>query len=157
MRIQEIGTVHSPFKEPKGVPIQPTAAKDIKGSIEIKDEFKNGLCDLDGFSYIIVLFNFHLSTGYKMKVIPFLDDTPRGLFSTRAPNRPSSIGLSIVRLDKIEGSTLHITGVDIVDGTPVLDIKPYIPKLNPDGDIKIGWLKKASHKFDTKTADDRMI
>lgn len=148
--------MHSPFKERKGTLIQPTAAKDVKGTIEIKKEFKEGLCDLNGFSHIVVLFGFHLSESYKLKVIPFLDDKPRGLFSTRAPNRPSQIGLSIVRLDKIEGSALHITGVDMLDGTPVLDIKPYIPTLNPDEPVRIGWLTDVHKDFNHKKADDRM-
>jgi tRNA-Thr(GGU) m(6)t(6)A37 methyltransferase TsaA len=155
--IQTIGIVHSMFKQQTGTPIQPTAAKEIKGTIEIESKFKDGLCDLDGFSHIVILFGFHLSQDYKLKVTPYLDDRPRGLFSTRAPKRPSQIGMSIVRLDKIEDTTLHITGVDMLNGTPVLDIKPYIPKLNPDGEIKIGWLENAQKQFDHKKADDRMI
>ena len=157
IKIEIIGVVHSPFKEAKGTPIQPTAAKDVKGTIEIKEYFKEGLCDLDGFSHIIVLFGFHASKGHKLKVKPFLDDKYRGLFSTRAPNRPSQIGFSIVCLDRIEGNTLHIRGVDMIDGTPVLDIKPYIPTLNPEGEVRTGWLTKSCHEFDRKKADKRML
>ncbi len=157
MNIEIIGVVHSPFKEPKGTPIQPTAAKDVKGTIEIKSEFAAGLSDLEGFSHIIVLFSFHLSKSYDLKVKPFIDDNLRGVFATRAPKRPSQIGLSIVKLDKIAGSTLHITGVDMLDATPVLDIKPYLPMLNPQGEIKTGWLENISHNFQHKKADDRML
>jgi tRNA-Thr(GGU) m(6)t(6)A37 methyltransferase TsaA len=148
--------VRSPFKEPEGTPIQPTAAKDTTGTIEIAEQFQDGLCDLEGFSHIIILYGFHLSKGHRLKVKPFLDDKLRGVFSTRAPKRPSQIGLSIVRLDKIEGTTLHITGVDMIDGTPVLDIKPYIPELNPKGKIEVGWLTNVCHEFSHKRADGRM-
>ena len=157
MNIEIIGTIHSPFKQLQDMPIQPTAAKNIKGSIEIKPQFIEGLSDLDGFSHIIVLYNFHLSTSCKLKVKPFLDNTPRGVFATRAPKRPTQIGLSIVTLEKIENQTLHISDIDMIDGTPVLDIKPYIPKLNPTGDIKIGWLENVHHKFNHKRSDDRML
>lgn len=157
MNIETIGVVHSPFKQVQGMPIQPTAAKDVKGTIEIKDQLVDGLSDLNGFSHVIVLYNFHLSKGYKLKVKPFLDENLRGVFSTRAPKRPSQIGFSIVALEKIQGSTLYISGVDMVDGTPVLDIKPYLPMLNPDGDIKIGWLENVSQQFKHKKADDRML
>jgi len=157
MNIEIIGTVHSPFRNAQGTPIQPTAAKDAKGTIEIKEQFAEGLSDLDGFSHIVVLFGFHLSKGYKLKVKPFLDENLRGIFSTRAPRRPSQIGLSIVILEKVQGSTLHISGVDMIDGTPVFDIKPYLPMLNPDGDIKIGWLENVSQQFKHKKADDRML
>ncbi|MCK4888183.1 MAG: tRNA (N6-threonylcarbamoyladenosine(37)-N6)-methyltransferase TrmO [Planctomycetes bacterium] len=157
MNIETIGLVHSPFKQVEGVPIQPTAAKDVKGTIEIKQQFAEGLSDLDGFSHIVVLFGFHLSTGCKLKVKPFLDDNLRGVFSTRAPNRPSQIGLSIVTLEKVKGRTLHISGMDMIDGTPILDIKPYLPMLNPNGDIKIGWLENAHRQFEHKKADGRML
>ncbi len=157
MNIETIGLVHSPFKQAQGAPIQPTAAKDAKGTIEIKEQFAEGLSDLDGFSHIVVLFGFHLSKGYKLKVKPFLDKNLRGVFSTRAPKRPNQIGLSIVTLEKVQGPILHISGVDMIDGTPVFDIKPYLPMLNPDGDIKIGWLENVSQQFKHKKADDRML
>lgn len=156
MNIETIGIVHSPFKKPQGTPIQPTAAKDIKGTIEIKEQFAEGLDDLDGFSHIVVIFAFHLSKNYELKVKPFMDENLRGVFATRAPKRPTQIGLSIVTLEKIHGSTLYISGVDMIDGTPVLDIKPYLPMLNPDGDIKVGWLENISQHFQHKKADDRM-
>lgn len=155
MNIQTIGTVHSPHKQQAGTPIQPTAAKDIKGTIEIKDQFAQGLADLDGFSHIVVLFGFHKSNDYSLKVKPYLDDTLRGVFATRAPKRPSQIGISIVKLEKLDGNILHILGVDMLDGSPVLDIKPYLPTLNPEGEIKIGWLEKRYEDFEHKKADER--
>lgn len=152
-----IGFVRSPHKEPKGVPIQPTAAKDITGTIEILEEFAPGLKDLDGFSHIIVLFNFHLSTDYKLVVLPFMDDTPRGVFSTRAPRRPNQIGISTVRLLKVEGNIIHIQGVDMVDGTPILDIKPCVPKLDQPEVERIGWLEKRVQKAEDTKADERFV
>jgi len=140
IKFEPIGIVHSPFTQRQGVPPQPTSAKDVSGTIEIFERFREGVCGLEGFSHVIVLFHFHLSKGYSLKLKPRLDDVGRGVFATRAPHRPNQIGLSIVRLDKIDNGVLHITGVDMVDQTPVLDIKPYTPKLNPTADIRIGWL-----------------
>lgn len=150
-----IGVIHTPFKEPKGVPIQPSGRKGIKGTIELKPEYKDALKDLEGFSRIILIYHLHLSRGYKLHVIPFLDDVERGLFATRAPRRPNPIGLSVVSLQKIVGSTLHISDLDIVDGTPLLDIKPYVPKFERTQDIRIGWLEGKAHRAGDAVADDR--
>ena len=98
-----IGIVHSPFKEPTGTPIQPSAARETPGSVEILPEYREGLQDLEGFSHLILLYYFHLARGFSLKVKPFLDDTERGLFATRAPARPNPIGLSIVRLERVDG------------------------------------------------------
>ncbi len=155
---QPIGIIHTPFPEPKGVPIQPNRGKGIKATIEVYKEFAEGLCDLDGFSHIILLTHLHKSKDYKLKVVPFLDTIERGLFATRAPRRPNPIGLSIVRLVSIEGNILHIEDIDIVDGTPLLDIKPYVRSFDTDTELKLGWLegktgpdtkgKKADGRFD---------
>ena len=153
-----IGIIHSPFKEPAGMPIQPAGAKGIKGTIEIFDEFKEGLIDLDGFSHIVLLFHFHLSKSFKLLIQPFMEDKTRGVFSTRAPRRPNQIGMSIVRLDKIEDNILHISNVDIIDGTPLLDIKPFVPKFDCfdlDENEKVGWLKKRIEKVDKHRSDER--
>ncbi|MCK5125143.1 MAG: tRNA (N6-threonylcarbamoyladenosine(37)-N6)-methyltransferase TrmO [candidate division Zixibacteria bacterium] len=151
-----IGIIHTPYSEPKGVPIQPNRGKDVEATIEIFDEYVEGLADLDGFSHIILLFHLHKSTGYKMKVVPFLDDTVRGLFSTRAPRRPNPIGLSIVRLTSIERNILHIKDIDIVDGTPLLDIKPHVPNFDESENFRIGWLEdKVKRPSARKNADDR--
>ncbi len=137
------------------MPIQPKAAKGVKGTIELFDEFKEGLADLDGFSHIILTYHFHLSEGYSLKVKPFLEDTLRGLFSTRAPRRPNPIGISVVPLNRIDGATLYISNVDIVDGTPLLDIKPYVPEFDRQADIRIGWLTGRSHRAKDTFSDNR--
>lgn len=141
-----IGIIHTPFPEPKGVPIQPSRGKGIKGTIEIFDEFIEGLTDLDGFSHIILLTHLHKSTEFKLRVVPFLDTVERGLFATRAPRRPNPIGLSVVRLISIEKNILHIEDIDIVDGTPLLDIKPYVPSFDIETDFRTGWLDKQTGK-----------
>jgi len=123
-----IGIIHSPFKDIKGMPIQPTGARGIAGTIEIDSKYVNGLKDIEGFSHIILIYHFHLSKGYSLEVIPFMDDRLHGVFSTRAPRRPNPIGISVVRLIKVKGYTLHIEDIDIADGTPLLDIKPYVPE-----------------------------
>ena len=153
-----IGIVHSPFKEPEGVPIQSSAAMDIEGSVEIFPEYKDGLKDLDGFSHIVLLVHFHLSKGYSLIVVPYMDNEPRGVFATHAPRRPNPIGISVVRLVKIEGNLLRIKGMDMVDGTPVLDIKPYVPhfELN-DEDVRIGWMERRVHKLRDTRDDGRFI
>lgn len=151
-----IGIIHTPFPEPKGVPIQPSRGKGIKGTIEVFDEFTEGLADLDGFSHIILLTHLHKSTGYKLKVVPFLDDVERGLFATRAPRRPNPIGLSVVRLMAIEKNILHIEDIDIIDGTPLLDIKPYVPSFDKETKYRSGWLEKRTGKeSENKKADGR--
>ena len=152
---QPIGIIHSPFKEREGIPIQPIGAKGIKGEIEIFPEFTEGLKDLDGFSHIILLFHFHLSTDYKLLVKPFMEDTIRGVFATRAPRRPNQIGMSVVQLDSIENNILHISNIDIVDGTPLLDIKPYVKKIDCVDSEKVGWLEEKTDKFRSKISDDR--
>jgi tRNA-Thr(GGU) m(6)t(6)A37 methyltransferase TsaA len=153
-----IGIIHSPFKEPVGMPIQPAGAKGIKGTIEIFEEFKEGLKDLDGFSHIVLIFHFHLSKSFKLLVHPYMEDKIRGVFATRAPRRPNQIGMSIVRLDKIEDNILHISNVDIIDGTPLLDIKPFVPGFDCfdiNKDSKIGWLKKRVENAEKYKSDER--
>lgn len=118
-------------------------------------EFARGLQDLDGFSHIILIYHFHLSKGYSLTVKPFLDDIPRGVFATRAPKRPNSIGMSVVRLVRVEGSTLYIEDVDIVDSTPLLDIKPYVPEFDFRKAERIGWLTGKAKKAAKTGADER--
>ena len=152
---QPIGIIHSPFEGIEDVPIQPTAAAGICGTVELFAEFAAGLKDLGGFSHIILLYQFHRVTQVKLTVIPFLDREPRGVFATRAPSRPNPIGLSIVRLLGIEGNVLQIENVDIVDGTPLLDIKPYVPEFDHHEVQRTGWLENASENIKEKRSDDR--
>jgi len=152
---QPIGVVHSPFTDLAGMPIQPSRAKGVSGSVEVFPEYAEGLDDLDGFSHIILLYHFHLSRGYRLEVIPFLDPEPRGLFATRAPRRPNPIGLSAVRLNGIEGNILSVSEIDILDGTPVLDIKPYVSEFEERGEVRIGWLEAARKRKRGVMSDDR--
>ena len=119
------------------------------------EDFHSGLKDLDGFSHIILLYYFHRSYGFNLHVVPFMDSEPRGLFATRAPKRPNPIGFSVVQLDKIEDGVLDIRGVDILDGTPLLDIKPYVPEFDAQGETRTGWLEKARKTVSNRKSDDR--
>jgi len=152
---QPIGTIHSPFQNIQGMPIQPAGAKGIAGMIEIKPEYGDGLQDLKGFSHIILIYHFHLSKGYSLKVKPFMDQNLRGVFATRAPKRPNPIGISIVRLVRVEGTILHIEDVDIVNGTPLLDIKPFVPEFDPREGVQIGWLADKAKKVPGMKSDER--
>ena len=135
-----IGVVHSPFKVPQDVPIQSAAAEGVTGYIELSTEYVEGLRDVGGFSHLILIYHCHMAQEYSLLVRPFLDKQLHGVFSTRAPSRPNPIGLSIVRLNKIENTLLHIKDVDIIDGTPLLDIKPFVPEFDERTTAKIGWL-----------------
>ena len=152
---QPMGVIHTPYKKREGMPIQPAGAAGVKGTVEIFPEFIEGLEDLEGFSNIILLYHFHLITEASLRVVPFMDSEPRGLFSTRAPKRPNPIGISAVKLIKVEGATLHVENVDMVDGTPLLDIKPYVPEFDHYPVDRIGWLEKARSVVRKKRSDDR--
>ncbi|MFW6295477.1 MAG: tRNA (N6-threonylcarbamoyladenosine(37)-N6)-methyltransferase TrmO [Halanaerobium sp.] len=152
-----IGKIRSKFKKPEGTPIQPPGADGAEGRIELLPEFEGGLKDLDGFSHLILLFYCHLAGKCSLRNKPFLEDKEHGVFAIRAPSRPNSIGLSVVRLDKVEGSTLYIRDVDIVDGTPLLDIKPYVPEFDNRKNVKIGWYEKNVQKLSEKKDDGRFI
>ncbi len=150
-----IGTVRSPFKEPKGTPAQPPAAQEATAIVELLPEYQAGLQDLEGFSHLILIYHFHLAKKFSLKVKPFLDDQERGVFATRAPARPNPIGISIVRLERIEGSRLYLREVDLVDGTPLLDIKPYVPKFDCRPEAKSGWLEPNLDKLQRVRDDGR--
>ncbi len=150
-----IGQIKTPFKTREGMPIQPTGAKGIKGEVEIYPEFADGLKDLDGFSHIILIYYFHLSDGFKLQVKPFMDDKIHGVFSTRAPKRPNSIGFSVVKLNKMVDNILYIENIDVIDGTPLLDIKPFISEVDGPKAEKLGWLEGKSDKMGEKQSDKR--
>jgi len=120
--INPIGIIHTPFTNLEGMPIQPAGASGVKGTVEVYEQYRPGLKDLDGFSHIILIYYFHGSSGFQLQVVPFLDSQPRGLFATRAPRRPNQIGISVVQLDRIENGILYIQNVDILNNTPLLDI-----------------------------------
>lgn len=165
-----IGVIRSPFKEPRGTPIQPPGADGVAGTVEIFPEYAEGLEGLDGFSHLILIYHFHLSkklalsssNGASLKVKPFMDDEAHGVFAMRGPSRPNPIGLSIVRLVEVEhlavgGSLLQIRDVDIVDGTPLLDIKPYVPAFDARENVRIGWLGERVHKLSESRDDGRFM
>ncbi len=154
---QVIGIIHSPFTEAKGTPIQPTAAKDVEGVVEIFPEFREGLQDVEGFSHLILLYHFHLAKPGPLQRKPYMDTTTRGVFAMRGPSRPNPIGLSIVRLLKVEGIRLHIQEVDIVDGTPLLDIKPYVPAFDARTATRIGWLAQRVQQLSESRDNGRFI
>lgn len=155
IRYTPVGVVHSPFKDVEGMPIQTVGAKGIAGTVEIDPQYQDGLKDLEGFSHIFLIYHFHRSKGYSLQVKPFMDDEVRGVFATRAPNRPNPIGISVVRFVKLQGSTLFIEDVDILDGTPVLDIKPFVPEFDVREVERTGWLSKKASKARQVKADER--
>jgi len=150
-----IGVICSPFKMSKGTPIQPKSAKGIKGKVVVNEEYKEGLRNLEGFSHIILIYHFHLIRGYSLMVKPYMDDNLHGVFATRAPKRPNPIGISVVKLLNIEGHVLEVEDVDTVDGTPLLDIKPYVPDFDIREVEKIGWLEKVINSLPQKKDDGR--
>ena len=153
--LSPIGVIHSPYTDPTGMPIQPNGARGIRGTVEIFPEYAGGLSDLDGFSRVILIYIFHRSGSYNLKVTPFLDTTARGVFATRAPKRPNPIGLSVVRLIEVQDRTLIIEDVDILDGTPLLDIKPYVPEFDAYPDASCGWLETTAHGAGSFRANGR--
>jgi tRNA-Thr(GGU) m(6)t(6)A37 methyltransferase TsaA len=152
-----IGLIRSPFYDVQGMPVQSVAALGVKGTVELDPELSPGLKDLEGFSHIILIYYFHLNKGYSLHVIPFLDPNLKGVFATRVPRRPNGIGLSVVRLTGIKGNTLEIEDVDILDQTPLLDIKPFVPKFDHRDVQSTGWFAEGAKKASEIRADRRFI
>lgn len=150
-----IGTIYTPHKTKEGMPIQSTGADGVKGSIELKKEYIKGLLDLDGFSHIYLIYHFHKSKSFKLHVIPFLDNKLHGIFSTRAPQRPNAIGISVVKLISIKNNILEIENVDMINETPLLDIKPYIADFDIHKIEKEGWTNKKMKELNEFKSDDR--
>ena len=141
-----IGFVHSPHQIASDAPIQPSRAQGIEGTVELEEKYVEALSDLDGFSHIILICHLHQATGFKHRVVPYLDTELRGLFATRAPSRPNPIGFSVVRLLGIDGHVLRIEDVDLLDGTPVLDIKPYVRDFDDRSNVRCGWLDEVRNR-----------
>ena len=140
MTLSTIGVIHSPFTEPAGMPIQPRFAAGREGLVEVFEQFAEGLADLDGFDRIWLVYWFHKAPAARLTVRPFRDTVERGLFATRAPCRPNPIGMSVVRLLGVDGRLLRVADIDVLDGTPLLDIKPYAPEFDHYPAERIGWL-----------------
>lgn len=160
INLKQIATIKSPFCKLENMPIQPKGAKDVFAEIEFKKEFQEGLKDLDGFSHVYLIYYFHKVANHKLSVVPFNDltNTPRGVFSTRTPMHPNSIGLSVVELVGVKDNIVTIKGVDILDGTPLLDIKPYIENFDKvESETKSGWMKSSEEAVSQKRSDSRFI
>lgn len=155
VEFKPIGIMHSPHKRLDGMPIQPAGAVGVKGKIEIFELYREGLDDLSGFSHIILIYFFHKSKGFQLHVTPFMDNKERGLFATRAPKRPNPIGLSIVKLVKVEDNILYVENIDLLDKTPILDIKPYVPEFETEDEVRAGWLEEARKTVSKRRSDNR--
>ncbi len=154
--IQPIGIIHTPHKDIKNMPIQPIAAEGVTGYIELREDLVDGLKDIEGFSHLTLFYHFHKIEGYALQVIPFMDSVEHGIFACKSPKRPNAIGLSTVKLIKVEGNIIHIDMVDMLDGTPLLDIKPFFPKYDNRLDAVAGWLEKSNDiPVDKLRSDER--
>jgi len=153
--VTPIGFLQTPFKDIQNMPIQPSGASGVAGRLILKPELIEGIKDLDGFSHIYLIYLFHKTDAYQLTVTPFLDSTQHGVLATRAPKRPNPIGLSVVQLLSIQENVLHLENVDMLDGTPVLDIKPYIPSFDQPQDVRIGWLEGRGESVKTERSDER--
>lgn len=152
-----IGTIYTPFKSLEEMPVQPAGASGVKGTISLHSHFLDGLADLDGFSHIYLLYHFHRAGEPRLRVTPFLDNQSHGIFATRAPRRPNPIGLSVVKLNSIIGNLLQIENVDVLNGTPLLDIKPYVPEFDQPDTVRSGWLEKARGLVQSMRSDGRFL
>ncbi len=152
-----IGIIHSPFTQLSEMPIQPTSESSTVGHLEIYPEFAKGLKDLDGFSHIYLLYHLHKAAPAKLQLKPFLDNESHGVFSTRAPRRPNPIGLSVVKIIDIKENFIFVKNIDVLNGTPLLDIKPYIPEFEDANEIRVGWLEKSRGKVRQKKSDARFL
>ena len=152
--IKPIGKIHTPYNEKRGVPFQGVFDPESKGRAEVFEEFEPGLKDIEGFSHLILLYLFDRSEGYDLICKPYMEDKLHGVFSTRAPKRPNQIGLSVVRLESREGRILHVAEVDMLDGSPLLDIKPLVPAFDHRENTRVGWMKDPLRNPNKKTVSD---
>jgi len=142
IKLKPIGIIHTPYKDPKGIPIQGRFGRDVTGQVEIFSEYQKGLKDIEGFSHIILIYYFNQTEEEKLISKPFLEDKPHGIFAIRSPKRPNHIGFSTVKLEKVTSNSITFSEVDILDGTPLLDIKPYVSHFDSRENVKNGWLNK---------------
>lgn len=152
-----IGFFHSPFDNVEGMPIQPVGGMDVEGEIEFLPEYRDGLQDLEGFSHIIVISHLHRIKACELRVKPFLDDNVHGIFATRSPSRPNPIGFSVMKLNRVTSSSIFVEGGDVVNGTPVLDIKPYVADFDIWKADRFGWFEGKSKNANHHRSDDRFV
>jgi tRNA-Thr(GGU) m(6)t(6)A37 methyltransferase TsaA len=155
--IKSIGTIHTPFDKLEDMPIQPKGAAEVIGTVELEEQYVEGLADLDGFSHIYLLYEFHMAKRTALTVTPFMDTTPRGVFATRSPLRPNHIGISIVRLIGVEKNIITVQGIDILNGSPLLDIKPYIAAFDAVQQSRSGWMKGSEEDVSSMRSDLRFV
>ena len=153
--MHQIGIIHSPYREKKDIPIQGRFKDNVEAWVELKDKYVRGLKDLDKFSHAILLYYFHKSDKENIKGKPFLEDVEHGIFAIRSPHRPNHIGLSVVKIKRIQENKLYFTAVDMINGTPLLDIKPYVKYFDSRDDVVSGWLDK--HFKNGKIPDKTII
>ena len=150
-----IGIVRTPFPDHAGMPIQTVAAKGVRGTIELDPAYVPALADLDGFTHLHLITHLHRTSAASLRVTPYLDTVERGVFATRSPKRPNPIGLSLVRLVSIDGALLHVEELDLLDGTPLLDIKPYVPPFDDRAGARYGWFEQRAQNVHSVRADAR--
>lgn len=153
LQVHPIGIIHSPHRSAVGAPIQPVYARQFEGTVVVDASYTDALDDVDGFDRVWIIYWFDRAKPFNTHVVPYRDDQPHGLFATRSPSRPNPIGLSSVRLLKREGCVLHVAEIDILDGTPLLDIKPYVAEFDAHPGARAGWLDAPGNR--SETADNR--
>jgi tRNA-Thr(GGU) m(6)t(6)A37 methyltransferase TsaA len=154
---EPIGVIHTPFKSLDDMPIQPSGGKGVEGVAVLRPELAEALADVSGFSHIYLIYHMHKSRGYSPKVVPFLDTEKRGLFATRAPRRPNPIGISVVRVKSVQENRVAFQDVDMLDGTPLLDMKPCVGEFDSGRKMRIGWLEGKSRRARQRRSDKRFM
>lgn len=157
MHFSPIGYIRTPYTELTEMPIQPKGANEVEGSIEILEKYAAGLQDLDGFSHVYLIYHLHKASRCALSVIPFMDTVERGIFSTRSPLRPNHIGLSIVEITGVQNNIVLLRGVDVLDKTPLLDLKPYIESFDYIEKSRSGWMQRSREEVAQKRSDNRFI
>jgi tRNA-Thr(GGU) m(6)t(6)A37 methyltransferase TsaA len=155
--MKALGTIHTPFDKLEDMPIQPKGAAEVIGTIELEEQYTEGLADLNGFSHIYLLYEFHMAQRTALTVTPFMDTTPRGVFATRSPLRPNHLGISIVKLIGVEKNIVTVQGIDILNGSPLIDIKPYIAAFDAVQQSQSGWMKGSEDEVAEKRSDLRFV
>lgn len=152
---ETIGTIHSPFKKLENMPVQSLGSQCAEGRVVVEERFAEGLRDLEGFSHIYLVYHFHKATRTELQVVPYMDTVMRGVFATRSPLRPAHIGISVVELLKVSGNVLTVRGLDVLDGTPLIDIKPYVPQFDCWQKATSGWMKASRFDVEQRRSDSR--